>query len=73
LLIFVNEAKKMYLMILFFPLIGFLLAGLFGRFFGRRNASTLGVLCIGISAIISIFIFYEIVLCYSVVNLILYD
>ena len=43
----------MYYAIVFFPLIGFLLAGLFGRLMGARNAELVTTVLVGIAAALS--------------------
>ncbi len=63
----------MYLLVIFLPLCGFFLAGGLGKFYGRFLSSFLIVFCIFISSILSLFLYYEICLCESVVALKLYD
>ena len=63
----------MYLNVLFFPFLSFLLVGLFGRFFGRFVSKYLAVSCIFFTFIFSLFIFYEIGLCHSIVVVELYN
>ena len=50
----------MYLLIIFLPLLGSLIAGLFGRFIGVSGAVRITTLCIIVSAFISYFCFYEV-------------
>ena len=52
----------MYLLIIFLPLLGFLNAGLFGRFIGPKGASILTVNCLIFSLFFSLFSFYEVAL-----------
>jgi len=52
----------MYLLVIFLSLIGSLLSGFFGRFLGKNGAAFITTLFVCISALISYFIFYEIVL-----------
>ena len=47
----------MYLAAVFLPLLGFLLAGLFGRFIGDRGAQIVTTGCMGLAAAISIYLF----------------
>lgn len=63
----------MYLLILFLPLLNFLLTGLFGRLFGRSFCYISTIICSLIAFIISIFIFYEIFLMQSIVTLRFYN
>jgi proton-translocating NADH-quinone oxidoreductase chain L len=62
-----KKDKVMYSLILFIPLLGFLYASLLGFYFGREGISLL--VCGGqiIALAIAAFIYYEIVLCRSVV------
>jgi len=63
----------MYILILIFPLIGFLLPGAFGRYFGREGSAYLSTLSLFLTLILSIIFFYEICLCKSVINIKLYS
>lgn len=63
----------MYILVILLPLLGFLLAGGFGRFLGRLGSAFITIFNLSITWCISIFIFYEIVLCNSTVLIILYD
>ncbi len=45
---------------IFLPLIGFLIAGLFGRWIGDRGAMGVTVLAVSIAAIISIWLFFDV-------------
>lgn len=47
----------MYIAAVFLPLLGFLLAGLFGRFIGDRGAQIVTVGCVGMAAAISVYLF----------------
>ena len=51
---------KMYLLIIFLPLLGSLAAALFGKFIGVNGAVRITTGCIIVSAIISYFCFYEV-------------
>ena len=51
----------MELSIIFLPLIAAITAGFFGRFIGDRNSEILTSLLVSISAILSIFVFYEVI------------
>ncbi|WP_366656250.1 NADH-quinone oxidoreductase subunit L [Fodinicurvata sp. EGI_FJ10296] len=44
----------------FLPLLGFLVAGLFGRVIGERGAIAVTVTCVSLSALISIILFFDI-------------
>lgn len=52
----------MYLLIIFFPLVGFFSAGLFGRFLGAYGSSILTTSCLLLSFIMSFFCFCEVAL-----------
>ena len=52
----------MYLLLVFLPLLGFLNAGLFGRFMGPKGSSVLTVNCLLFSFFFSVFTFYEVAL-----------
>ena len=52
----------MYLLLVFLPLLGFLNAGLFGRFMGPKGSSVLTVNCLLLSFFLSVFTFYEVAL-----------
>ena len=56
----------MYLLIIFLPLFSFIIISLFGRFLGKKGSIFIALIYIIISALISFFIFYEVILCYSV-------
>jgi len=51
----------MELSIIFLPLIAAIIAGFFGRFIGDRNSEILTILLVSISAILSIYVFYEVI------------
>jgi len=63
----------MYLLILIFPLIGFILSGFLGRYFGRIGSAYLSTLSLFLALLLSIIFFYEICLCKSVINIKLYS
>ena len=50
----------MYLNILFLPLISSITSGMFGRKIGPLGASIIPVICLGLTFLISLFIFYEV-------------
>jgi len=52
----------MYLLIVAFPLIGTLFAGLFGRWIGGRGAGYITIFCISFAFLLSCFAFYEVAL-----------
>ena len=51
----------MELSILFLPLIASIISGFFGRFIGDRNSEIITSLLVSISAILSIYVFYEVI------------
>ena len=57
--------KIMYLLILLFPLMGSLLAGLFGRFLGFKGGRLITTAGLIISTIFSLIVFFEVALCGS--------
>ena len=61
--------KNMYLIIIFLPLIGSSLAGLFGRKLGPKGAGIITVTCLIITFFCSFFCFYEVALIGSPVYL----
>ena len=52
----------MYLLFVFFPLLGSLTAGLFGRQIGSEGSSIITVLCLCFSFLLSLLIFFEVAL-----------
>ena len=52
----------MYALILFLPLLSFFIAGTLGFFVGRMGAAFLSIASLGGSFIMSLFIFYEVVI-----------
>ena len=52
----------MYLLIVFLSLIGSISAGVFGRYLGFWGASLVTTTCLGVSLVISFFLFYEVAL-----------
>ena len=50
----------MYLLILFLPLISFIVAAFFGTFIGRKGSTIITTTCIFLTAILSTFAFYEV-------------
>jgi proton-translocating NADH-quinone oxidoreductase chain L len=59
------------LLLVFLPLIGFLCAGLFGRYLGSNGSAIITVSCLGFSLLISFFVFYEVSLvgCFTYIKL----
>ncbi|MDO8994991.1 MAG: NADH-quinone oxidoreductase subunit L, partial [Sediminibacterium sp.] len=55
----------MYLLLVLLPLIGSILAGLFGRFLGRHGASIISTSCVGLTTLFSWIAFYEVGVCDS--------
>ena len=60
----------MYLTILFLPLIGSLLSGLFGKKIGVTGSHILTITCLLISSVFATVAFYEVVICDSPVSII---
>tara|TARA_B110000208_G_scaffold50235_1_gene66175 strand:+ start:5944 stop:6204 length:261 start_codon:yes stop_codon:yes gene_type:complete len=58
-----NSLQKMYLSIIFLPLMGAVLGGLFGRFVGPKGASIITTGCLFTSLFLSCIAFYEVGLC----------
>lgn len=50
----------MYLLILYFPIISFLLLAIVGRFIGTSNAIKIAITCLALSVGCSFIIFYEV-------------
>lgn len=59
----------MYLLLVFFPLIGSIAAGIFGRFLGSRGAALVSTSCVFLSTLCSFVAFYECGLCGSFCSL----
>ena len=51
----------MELAILFLPLLGSIISGLFGKYIGDKNSEIVTSLLVSISAILSFFIFYNVI------------
>ena len=56
----------MYLLIVFFPLIGSFITGIFGRKIGKQGAVLITTTLVALSTLLSFFIFYEVVLSHSI-------
>jgi len=56
----------MYLLVLFFPILGSLITGIFGRFLGRQGSIILTTTCLFLSFLTALFIFYEVGLSNSI-------
>lgn len=63
----------MYILILFFPFMGAILGGLFGRYLGRKGSSDITIWNSFITLILSLFIFYEVGLGQAIVSIKLYN
>jgi len=63
----------MYILILILPLLGSILAGLCGRYFGREGSAILSTSTLFFSWLLGLFIFYEVGICHSVVDIKLYQ
>ena len=59
----------MYLLIIFLPLLGFFLSIISINFISKRGALVITISCISLAALLSIFIFYEILLSQSVCSI----
>lgn len=59
----------MYVFILIFPFFGCLLSCFFGRFFGNKGSAYLSIFFLALSWLLSLFIFYEVCLCQSIVSI----
>ena len=58
----------MYLLIVFLPLLSSLATNLFANYISKKGGILISVISIILTAILSFFIFYEIVLCQSICN-----
>lgn len=56
----------MYLLIIFLPLLGFILTSLFGKIIGKQGVNIIILIFITLSSILSFIIFYEIVLSHNI-------
>ena len=56
----------MYLLILYFPLIGSFSAIFFARFLGKNGSSLIVLFYMFLSLLTSLFIFYEVILCNNI-------
>jgi NADH:ubiquinone oxidoreductase subunit 5 (subunit L)/multisubunit Na+/H+ antiporter MnhA subunit len=63
----------MYLLILIFPILGFLFSGFFGHYFGNKGGAYLSTISLFLSLILALFLFYEICLCKSIVSIKLFN
>lgn len=63
----------MYVLVVFLPLASAFVVGLFGRHLGKKGAAILSSSCIGLSFLVSTFIFYEVALSGSKANIKLLD
>ena len=52
----------MYLTLLYLPLISSIISGLFGRFLGSQGSKLVSVICIFIAFVLSLILFYEVIL-----------
>ena len=59
----------MYLLIIFLPLLSFLLSILFTNFISKKGSIYVTSILMGITALLSFFIFYEIILCHSICSI----
>ncbi len=63
----------MYSLVLIFPILGSILSGLFGKYFGRSGSAFLSTLGLFLTMLIGFVLFYEICICQSIVSLKLYN
>jgi len=63
----------MYSLILIFPILGCILSGLFGKFFGRLGSAFLSTFGLFLTMLIGFIAFYEVCICQAVVSLKLYN
>ena len=56
----------MYLTIIFLPLIGAFVAGIFGRYIGKQGSIIVTTLSVFLSSLLSFIAFYEVTLSHSV-------
>lgn len=61
----------MYLLVIFFSIIGSCLAGLFGKHLGSLGSAIITTVCLFLSFVLSIFVFYEVALvgCFAYVKI----
>lgn len=59
----------MYILILFFPLMGSTIAGLFGRKIGANGAQFATIFSLAIASILALLAFYEVAICSSPVSI----
>jgi NADH-ubiquinone oxidoreductase chain 5 len=62
----------MYTLVVFLPLIGFLVSGLLGRYIGRQGAVLITTSLLFLSFVCSLIIFYETVMLHSIVSVTLF-
>jgi len=62
----------MYIFIIIFPFIGFILAGVFGKYFGREGSAILSTLGLFLTLITALYCFYEVAICNTIVSIKLY-
>jgi len=56
----------MYLLIIFLPLLGFILTSIFAKIIGKQGVNIIILIFITLSSILSFIIFYEIVLSHNI-------
>jgi NADH-ubiquinone oxidoreductase chain 5 len=59
----------MYLLILFFPLMGSVSAGLLGRKIGTSGSQFVTIACLAVASFLALLAFYEVALCASPVTI----
>jgi NADH:ubiquinone oxidoreductase subunit 5 (subunit L)/multisubunit Na+/H+ antiporter MnhA subunit len=62
----------MYILVLIFPLLGFIMAAVFGRYFGRDGSAYIATFGLFLTLLLSILLLYEVTLTQSVVSIKLY-
>lgn len=56
----------MYLLIIFLPLLGFLIASLFSNYISKKGSIIITLICMIFSTLLAFIIFYEVILCHSI-------
>lgn len=64
-----KKNKNMYISIVILPILAAILSGLYGRGLGVKGVYIINVGCIGITTILALIAFYEVVLCNSPVSI----
>ena len=59
----------MYLLIIFLPLLGSIIAGLFVNYLSKKGILILNLFCITVTSFLAFFMFYDVVLCHSICSI----